>query len=54
MYFSDEQKRMLEGEHGRGAQKALNMLVKYGEAFGAEHCLRGKGAGQYAESDGLC
>ena len=40
MYLSDEQKRMLEGEHGKGAQKALNMLVKYGEAFGAERFAR--------------
>jgi cis-L-3-hydroxyproline dehydratase len=40
MHLSDEQKRMLAGEHGRGSQKALAMLVKYGEAFGAERLVR--------------
>jgi predicted aconitase len=36
MRLSDEQKRMLEGEQGKGAQKALAILLRYGEAFGAE------------------
>ena len=40
MRLTDEQKRMYEGEHGRGVQKAMTMLVKYGGAFGAECMAR--------------
>jgi len=40
MNLSDEQKRMLDGEYGKGAQKALTMLIKYGEAFGAERLVK--------------
>jgi predicted aconitase len=40
MRLSDEQKSILEGEHGKGAQKALAMLEKYGDAFGAERLVK--------------
>ena len=40
MHLSDEQKRMLEGDCGKGAQKALTMLIKYGQAFGAEQLVK--------------
>lgn len=40
MHLSDEQKAMLEGERGSGAQKAVALLVKYGEAFGAERMVK--------------
>lgn len=40
MYLSDEQKGMYNGEFGPGVQKAMNILVKYGEVFGAERMIR--------------
>jgi len=40
MKLTDEQKKMLDGVYGRGFQKAMSMLVKYGNAFGAEHFIR--------------
>jgi predicted aconitase len=40
MQLTDEQKGMLEGKLGHGVQKAMSMLVKYGDAFGAENMVR--------------
>jgi cis-L-3-hydroxyproline dehydratase len=40
MYLTDEQKKMVEGKYGLGIQKAMTMLIKYGEAFGAERMTR--------------
>ncbi len=40
MILTDEQKRMFEGERGPGIQKAMTMLVKYGEVFGAERVVQ--------------
>ena len=40
MQLTDEQKRMYGGELGPGIQKAMTILVKYGEAFGAERMIR--------------
>jgi predicted aconitase len=38
--LTDEQKRMYGGEYGPGMQKAMTMLVKYGEVFGAERMVQ--------------
>ncbi len=40
MKLSEDEKRMLAGERGPGVQKALAMLVKYGDAFGADRMVR--------------
>ena len=36
MQLTDEEKRMLDGDSGAGVQKAMRMIVKVGELFGAE------------------
>lgn len=36
MRLTDDEKRMLHGEFGVGAQKCMKMLVQWGELFGAE------------------
>jgi len=36
MLLTDEQKKMYEGEYGPGMQKAITMLVEYGEVWDAE------------------
>jgi len=38
--LTDEQKRMCQGEYGAGVQKAMTMLVKYGNAYDAERMIR--------------
>ncbi len=40
MVLTDEQKRMYEGEYGPGMQKAMTMLVEYGEVFDAERLVK--------------
>lgn len=40
MFLTDEEKRMLEGEYGPGVQQSMDLLVKYGDAFGAEKMVR--------------
>ncbi|MFC2038728.1 aconitase X [Chloroflexota bacterium] len=40
MLLTDEQKRMYEGEFGPGVQKAMTMLVEYGNVFDAERMVR--------------
>jgi predicted aconitase len=40
MLLTDEQKRMYEGEYGSGTQKAITMLVEYGDVFGAEKMIK--------------
>jgi predicted aconitase len=39
MKLTDEQKRMYNGDLGPGVQKAMTILVKYGDAFGAERMI---------------
>jgi predicted aconitase len=36
MFLNEEEKRMLEGKYGPGTAKALDIIVKWGEVFGAE------------------
>ena len=36
MILSDDEKAMLDGKRGRACQKAMELLVRYGEALGAE------------------
>ena len=36
MYLTDKEKRMYQGEFGPGIQKAMSLLVRYGELFGAD------------------
>jgi cis-L-3-hydroxyproline dehydratase len=38
--LTDEQKKMFEGGYGRGVQKAMSMLVDYGNVFGARRMIR--------------
>lgn len=40
MNLTDEQKRMHDGEYGPGMQKAISMLVEYGNVFDAERMAR--------------
>ena len=40
MILSDEQRKMYEGEYGPGTQKAMIMLVEYGEVFDAERMVK--------------
>lgn len=40
MLVTDEEKRMHQGEYGPGIQKAISLLIKYGELFGAERMVR--------------
>ena len=39
MYLTDEEKRMLNGESGPGVQRAMTLLAKYGDVFGAERLV---------------
>ena len=36
MKLNDEEKKMLNGEYGTGTAKAMDMVVKWGEVYGAE------------------
>lgn len=38
-YLNEEEQRMLEGEQGPSIQKAMELLVRVGEAYGAEKML---------------
>ena len=40
MFLTDEQKRMHNGEYGPGIRKAMDILVRYGDGFGAERLTR--------------
>lgn len=40
MLLTDEQKRMYEGEYGPGMQKAMTMLVEYGDVWDAERMVK--------------
>lgn len=39
MLLSDDEERMLAGEEGPAVQKAMDLLVRYGEALGAERLV---------------
>jgi len=40
MYLTDEEKRMLAGEYGKGVAEAMQIQVALGEAFGAERMVK--------------
>ena len=40
MILTDEQKRMAAGEFGPGIRKAMDILIQYGEVFGAERMVK--------------
>jgi len=40
MFLADEEKRMYEGEYGPGVQKCMDLLIRFGNAFGAERMAR--------------
>jgi len=40
MKLTDQQKKMYDGGYGPGVQKAMTMLVKYGNAFDAERMIK--------------
>lgn len=39
MYLTDEEKRMLDGEYGYGAQTGMKILVALGKVFDAEKLI---------------
>jgi predicted aconitase len=39
MFLTDDERRMLDGESGRGVQRAMELLVALGEAFDAEKMI---------------
>jgi hypothetical protein len=39
MRLTDDEKAMLDGKEGPGRQKAMELLVRYGEALGAERLV---------------
>ena len=39
MFLTDEEKRMLDGTHGKGVMKAMELLVALGKAFDAERMI---------------
>ena len=55
MFLTDEEKKMFEGEYGPGVQKAMTMLVEYGEVWDAEKMVKvhnahtGLGGGKWLE-----
>ena len=42
--LSEEEKRMSQGEHGPGMQRAISLLTRYGELFGSEKLVPVTGA----------
>jgi len=40
MFLTDEEKRMFDGEYGPGVQKCMDLLVRFGNAFGAERMAK--------------
>jgi predicted aconitase len=38
--LTDEQKKMFDGQYGAGTQKAISMLISYGNAFDAERLIK--------------
>jgi len=43
MILEDDEKRMLDGGNGTGAQKSMQLLVQWGELFGAERMVNANG-----------
>ena len=39
MNLTDDEKAMLDGAKGKAKQKAMDLLVRYGEALGAERLV---------------
>ena len=39
MRLTNSEKAMLDGSEGRAVQKAMELLVRYGEALGAERLV---------------
>ncbi|UIY29640.1 aconitase X [Neorhizobium galegae] len=39
MNLTDHEKAMYDGEHGRAKARAMDLLVRYGEALGAERLI---------------
>ena len=40
MILTREEESMVQGKHGPGIQRCMNILIKFGEAFGAEKLVR--------------
>lgn len=40
MFLTDDQKRMFNGEYGVGTQKSIDLLIRFGNAFGAEKLVK--------------
>jgi predicted aconitase len=47
MKLTDDEKAMLDGEEGKTVQKAMDFLVRYGEALGAERMVNTNNVGGY-------
>ena len=39
MQLTDEEKRMLDGEEGPGTAKAMDMVMKWADVYGAERLI---------------
>jgi hypothetical protein len=51
MKLTDDEKAMLDGKEGLAVQKAMEMLVRYGEALGAERFVDTTNVGGYMIAD---
>lgn len=51
MILKDDEKAMLDGKEGKAVQKAMEMLVRYGEALGAERFVNTSNVGGYMIAD---
>jgi hypothetical protein len=40
VYLTTEEEAMATGKHGPGVKKCMEILIKFGEAFGAERLVR--------------
>lgn len=40
MILTDDEKKMLDGDSGPGAQKSMELLVQWGKLFGAERLVK--------------
>ncbi|MBI2455295.1 MAG: DUF521 domain-containing protein [candidate division NC10 bacterium] len=52
MHLTDEEQRILNGEHGEPQRLSLQVLVKLGEAYGAERMVEIRSAHLVGSSAG--
>ena len=54
MKLTDLEKAMLDGAHGKGVQKAMELNLRYAEALGAEEFVEVASAGGYLIDRNMC